>query len=107
MSKVSVTCFHFWSDWTDMTPREIDLDEWDWFELQYRCDLWYIIGSKYDKKRDKWDRYELTDHGVVGIRDLAKFIKVAGEKINKISTNNYKSDLVRQIAKIYEFVDKE
>lgn len=101
MKKVKVTCYHFWSDWTDMTPREIDVDEWNCFELQYRCETWYIIGSKYDKKNDKWYKTELTDHGIVGTLDLEKFIKVAGEKIKKISTNNYKSDLIEQVAKLH------
>ena len=104
MNKIKVTCFHFWSDWTDTTPREIDLDEWDWFELQYRCDLWYIIGYKYDKKQNKWHKQELTDHGVVGSIELAKFIKVATNKINKYSTNDYQTDLIRKVAKVYEFV---
>ena len=102
MSKVKITCFHFWSDWTDMTPREIDLDEWNWFELQYRCDLWYIIGSKYNEKQDKWYKKELSDHGVVSKNELAKFVKAAGTKINKISTNNFKSDLVKKTSELYE-----
>lgn len=102
MSKVKITCFHFWSDWTDMTPREIDLDEWNWFELQYRCDLWYIIGSKYNQKQDKWYEQELADHGVVSKYELAKFVKAAGAKINKISTNNFNTDLVKKTAELYE-----
>ena len=102
MSKVKITCFHFWSDWTDMTPREIDLDEWNWFELQYRCDLWFIIGSKYNQKQDKWYKQELADNGVVSKHELAKFVKAAGDKINKISTNNFKSDLVKKTDELYE-----
>lgn len=102
MSKVKITCFHFWSDWTDMTPREIDLDEWDWFELQYRCDSWFIIGSKYNKKQDKWRKQELSDHGVVSKHELAKFVKAATTKINKISTNNFNSDLIKQTTELYE-----
>lgn len=105
MSKIKITCFHFWSDWTDMTPREIDLDEWDWFELQYRCDLWYIIGSKYNQKQDKWCKQELADHGVVSKHELAKFVKAAGTKINKISTNNHSTDLVKKTFELYELLN--
>lgn len=100
-----VHCFHFWSDWTDINPIEIDLDEWNWFELQYRCDRWFIIGSKYDKKREKWENKDLSDHGVVGIKELANFVKVASEKINKFSTNNYKPNLAEKIVEIYKMVE--
>lgn len=60
MGKVVVRCFKFWSDWTDINPIEIDLDYWSWFELQYRCNMWYIIGAKYDRQREEWGHTELS-----------------------------------------------
>ena len=58
-----------------------------------------ISKSKYE---EKWYKQELSDHGVVSNHEVAKFVKAAGTKINKISTNNFNSDLVKKTAELYE-----
>lgn len=103
MNKVTITCYRFWSDWTDLVPVEIDIDEYNWFELQYRQDRWFIIGSKYEN--DKWHYTDLTIHGIVSIKDVANFVKVASKKINKFSTLNSMPDLIRYINEIHNYLN--
>lgn len=103
MNKVTVTCYRFWSDWTDLVPVEIDIDEYNWFELQYRQDRWFIIGSKYEN--DKWHYTDLTIHGIVSIKDVANFIKVASKKINKFSTLNSMPNLIDYINEIHNYLN--
>lgn len=33
---IKVECMHFWSDWTDIKEIEINLDEYVFFEIDYR-----------------------------------------------------------------------
>lgn len=103
MNKVTVTCYRFWSDWTDLVSVEIDIDEYNWFELQYRQDRWFIIGSKYEN--DKWHYTDLTIHGIVSIKDVANFIKVASKKINKFSTLNSMPNLIDYINEIHNYLN--
>ena len=99
MNKITITCYRFWSDWTDLVPVEIDIDEYNWFELQYRQDRWFIIGSKFEN--NKWHYTDLTIHGIISIRDVANFVKVANKKINKFSTLNSMPNLIDYINKIH------
>ena len=47
-------CMHFWSDWTDIKEIEINLDEYVFFEIDYRGqDSWHIIGNKCDNISQK------------------------------------------------------
>lgn len=103
MNKVTITCYRFWSDWTDLVPVEIDIDEYNWFELQYRQDRWFIIGSKYEN--DKWHYTDLTIHGIISTSDVAKFIKVANNKINKYSTLNSHPDLIKYINELHNYLN--
>lgn len=100
MNKVKVICYRFWSDWTDLVPVEIDINEYNWFELQYRQDRWFIIGSKYEN--DKWHYTDLTIHGIVSIKDVANFINIASKKINKFSTLNSQPNLMKYINDIFK-----
>lgn len=100
MNKVKVTCYRFWSDWTDLVPVEIDIDEYNQFELQYRQDRWFIIGLNYEN--DKWHYTDLTIHGIVSKKDVANFINVANNKIYKYSTLNSKPDLIKYINNIFK-----
>lgn len=103
MNKVTITCYRFWSDWTDLVPVEIDIDEYNWFELQYRQDRWFIIGSKYEN--DKWHYTDLTIHGIISTLDVAKFVKVANNKINKYSTLNCKPKLIDYINELHNYLN--
>lgn len=102
MNKVTVTCYRFWSDWTDLVPVEINIDGYDCFELQYRQDRWFIIGARFED--DKWYYNELTIHGIVSTHDVANFVKVANNKINKFSTLN-NGDLIEEIKNIIKLLD--
>ena len=104
MNKITITCYRFWSDWTDLVPVEIDIDEYNWFELQYRQDRWFIIGSKFEN--NKWHYTDLTIHGIISIRDVANFVKVANKKINKFSTLNSMPNLIDYINKIHNCLNQ-
>ena len=103
MNKVTVTCYRFWSDWTDLVPVEIDIDEYNWFELQHRQDRWFVIGAKYIN--EKWEYSDLTINGIVSTCDVANFVKVANNKINKFSTLNSKPKLIDYINEIHNYLN--
>ena len=59
---VKVECMHFWSDWTDIKEIEINLDEYVFFEIDYRGkDSWHIKGHKCGSEH-RWTEEELSDH---------------------------------------------
>ena len=102
-NKVTITCFRFWSDWTDLVPVEINIDEYNWFEVQYRQDRWFIIGANFIN--EKWKYSDLTIHGIVSTRDVANFVKVANNKINKFSTLNSFPNLISHIKDVIKLMD--
>lgn len=83
---VRVRCMHFWSDWTEIKDIEINVDEFIFFEVDYRGeDSWHIIGHRCNENH-KWKGTELSDHQVASIYDLAEFIS----KVNSCDKGKYK-----------------
>ena len=116
MSKiVTLTTYYFWSDWTDFRKVDIDIEEWVFFEVDFRCDSWHLIGHKYNKQSEKWEREELSNHGCF-IRDLAEFIAEAntypdksGFKRNRVSRFNnlhYSNEFYVRLNQLLNLVDK-
>ena len=88
---VKVRCFHFWSDWTELKEVEINLDEYVFFEVDYRGeDSWHIKGHKCISNY-KWVVDELSEHGVVSVLDLVDFIKAANsyDEVQKCKVSRF------------------
>ena len=85
MTNFEITCYRFWSDWTDLPKVLIDLDAWDWFIVEFRGEnSWHIIGIKDDKE------VELSLHGIL-YSSLVEFLAVMSTtKIDKWRTYAYK-----------------
>lgn len=112
---VKVSCMHFWSDWTDIKEIEINLDEYAFFEVDYRGrDNWHIIGHKCDENYN-WTTEELSDHQVTSVCDLAKFIaqanaynsgKIQPCKVSRFNNLHYVDGFYDDLSNLFELVKK-
>lgn len=106
---------HFWSDWTEIKEIEINLDEYVFFEVDYRGEnSWHIIGHKCDKNY-KWTTEELSDHEVASIYDLAKFIaqtnaydngKFQPCKVSRFNNLHYYDGFYDELTRLFDLVKK-
>jgi hypothetical protein len=87
MNLIKLNCYHIYSDYTSFYDKEINLDKYDSFELDFRDDAWHISG--FYQCNDRRISEEISDHGVLDIKSLSNFIKEAGSKIKTYSTNVY------------------
>lgn len=116
---IKLRTYYFTSDWTDFRTVDIDLDEWTYFTVNFRCDSWHLIGHKYVKKTDsyeaEWEREELSNHGCY-LQDLAEFIAEAnaypeknGLPRNRVSNFNnlhYSKKFYGRLSQLLSAVEK-
>lgn len=112
---VKVECMHFWSDWTDIKEIEINLDEYVFFEIDYRGkNSWHIKGHKCDGNYH-WTEEELSYHQVSSIYDVAKFIAQANAydngkfqpcKVSRFNNLHYDGGFYEDLQRIFELVKK-
>ena len=112
---ITVRCMHFWSDWTDIRDIEINLDDWVFFEVDYRGEnSWHIKGYKCDENY-KWTALELSDHCVCSIDDVAEFIAKANAykkakyqpcKVSRFNNLHYNDSFYDALARLLEKVKK-
>lgn len=112
---VSVKCYHFWSDWTTTTCVNIDLEKFVFFEIDYRGEnSWHIIGHRVvDEKNFKWGTEELSEHGVVGLHEVARFIKVANSynknqecKVSRFNNLHYFGGYYKELRKLFDILEE-
>lgn len=112
---VKLKTHRFSIDWTFDEEVEINLDDYVFFECEYRIDSWHLIGHKYDKKTEKWSTKELSAHWCFE-RDIAEFIykanKYASEKnafhevcmVSRFNNLHYSSSFYRSLQKVFNMV---
>ncbi len=111
-----VKCMHFWSDWTEIKDVSINLDEYVFFEVDYRGkDSWHIKGHKCDENYE-WKGDELSDHQVRSMYDVAKFIAQANTyekekscqscKVSRFNNLHYNGGFYRDLQRLFELVKK-
>lgn len=112
---VKVQCLHFWSDWTDIRDIEINLDEYQFFEIDYRGrDSWHIKGHKCDNEYN-WTEEELSDHEVSNISHVAHFIAQVNSyarskypyqscKVSRFNNLHYYNGFYEDLKKLFELV---
>ena len=112
---IKVKCYHFWSDWTDIKDIEINIDDYIFFSIEYRCNSWHIVGHKCSKENN-WTTFELSDHGVVSTRELAQFIAKANNqesekyqpcKVSRFNNLHYSGNFYYALEKLLQLIYEE
>jgi hypothetical protein len=106
-----VKCYRFWSDDTSIEKIEINIDEYSFFELDYRIEnTWHIIGHK--KLNDKWVSDNLSIHGVCGRETLVSFIRKCNSnnkyqkcKVSRFNNLHYYDGFYEELIKLLGAVD--
>lgn len=113
---VKVRCMHFWSDWTEIKDIEINVDEFIFFEVDYRGeDSWHIIGHRGNENHE-WKGTELSDHQVASIYDLAEFISKVNScdngkyqpcKVSRFNNLHYSDSFYQELQSLLALVEKK
>lgn len=114
---VKLKTHRFSIDWSYDEEVEINLDDYAFFECDFRLDSWHLIGHKYDKKTGKWSTKELSAHWCFE-RDIAEFIykanKYASEKnmfhkvckVSRFNNLHYSSGFYNSLQKVFDIVKR-
>jgi hypothetical protein len=108
---VTVECLRFWSDWTTIEKVEIDLNEWVFFQIDYRGEhSWYIVGHKV--VNDKWISEDVSLHGVAGFWTLVEFIRNVNAsnkyqkcKVSRFNNMHYYDGFYKDLIELLQEVD--
>lgn len=80
---VELKTWRYSLDWAEEEKVQVNLNEYAFFECDYRLGSWHLRGYKCDRKTYKWTSEEVSLHWVQPL-DLAEFIY----KANKYATEN-------------------
>jgi hypothetical protein len=119
MSKVSnivkLTKHEYWLDWYHDEEIEINLDDYVFFECEYRLDTWYLIGHKCNKETYTWSEEELSGHWSYP-NEIAKFIyeankyvrtnptKRQGCKVSRFNNLHYSGSFYKALQELFDMV---
>ena len=103
-------------DWSYEYIIDIDIDEWVYFEVDYRGESsWHLIGHKCDDNY-KWTEKELSYHWVT-FADMVDFIvkaKAVKDKlgytrcmVSKFKNLHYYKHFYKELARLLEAVEKK
>lgn len=84
---VKLRTYEYSIDWSYEREVEINLDEYSFFECDYRLGTWHLIGHKFDRETYKWTTEELSIHWCF-VMDVAEFIYKANKYMYE-KTNGY------------------
>ena len=111
---VKVKCIHYTYDWSYNTDVKIELDDYVFFQIDYRGrSSWHIIGYYY--KDDEWKQKELSDAGVISEKELAKFIvetnryrknEVQSCRVSRFNSLHYDSSFYGELEELLQLVKK-
>lgn len=105
---VQLECFHFWSDWTTFEKVDINLNKYQAFRIDYRCDSWHVMGYRYDGYSEKWEQDELSIHQacpqslISFIKELNKRNKPIYEFRNYHNSNGFANSLQKLLCNVFE-----
>ena len=104
-------------DWCEERKVEINLDEYVFFECDYRGDTWHLIGHKCNKKTHAWSREELSIHFCFPL-EIAEFIYKAnkyarektkgwqGVKVSRFNALHYSKDFYGALRALFNIVER-
>ena len=112
-----VNCIHYSHDWSYIITKEINLDEYVFFEIDYRGNSWHIKGHKCDPNYH-WSEEELSEHEVKDIGEVAKFIAHANAypksigkfqdcKVSRFNNLHYSDSFYEALTSLFALVKKE
>lgn len=103
-------------DWTYDETVEINLDDYVFFECDYRFDTWHLVGHICDKKTHEWSTRELSIHWCWE-REIAEFIYQAnkyekskdiihraGCRVSRFNNLHYSSGFYESLKKVLNIV---
>lgn len=118
MSKVSnivkLTKHEHWLDWYRDEEIEINLDDYVFFECDYRGDTWYLIGHKCSEAY-KWTQEQISGHWSYP-SEIAKFIysankyartkhtKWQGCKVSRFNNLHYSGSFYKALQELFDMV---
>lgn len=115
---VELHTYRFSIDWTYEEKVEINLDDYVFFECDYRLSDWHLIGHMYDKETEKWSTKELSAHWCFE-RDIADFIFKAnkydkskdiihrqGCKVSRFNNLHYSNGFYKSLQTIFKMVEQ-
>ena len=92
---VELKTWRYSLDWAEEEKVQVNLDEYAFFECDYRLGSWHLRGYKCDKKTHEWTNEEVSLHWVLPDA-LAEFIY----KANKYARE---TTMCRQVCKVSRF----
>lgn len=116
---VELTTYRFSIDWTYTEKVTINLDDYVFFECEYRCDCddWHLIGHKYNRTTEKWSTEELSNHWCHE-RSIAEFIykankyarskkaPIQGCKVSRFNNLHYGGGFYKSLQTIFNIVEQ-
>lgn len=102
-----LTCGNVCFDWYEWKDKEIDLDKYLYFELDFRMQSWHVIG--FYKQNDEWKREEISDCEASFLSLVDFIVKVDGgtfKKIHSISNCHNQDNFFEAVKKLVEGVEK-
>lgn len=99
-------------DWYRDEEIEINLDDYVFFECEYRLNTWYLIGHKCDKETYKWSEEQLSGHWNYP-REIAEFIysankyartKYQGCKVSRFNNLHYSGSFYKELQELFDMV---
>ena len=104
-SIVKIECHRYVSDWYKTETVEIDLNEWNYFTVDFRGESdWHLIGHK--SENDKWVQKEFSVHGIYR-NSLIEFIRAANShnpyqkcKVSRFNNLHYYGNFYAELAKL-------
>lgn len=114
---VKLRTYEYSIDWSYEREVEINLDEYSFFECDYRLGSWHLIGHKCDKGTYKWEAKELSIHWCY-LMDIAEFIYKANKymqektngsqscKVSRFNSLHYEGNFYKELQRLFNAVAK-
>ena len=114
---VKLRTYEYSIDWSYEREVEINLDEYSFFECDYRLGGWHLIGHKCNKETYEWTSEELSIHFCY-LMDIAEFIYKANKymyektkgyqscKVSRFNNLHYDGNFYEALQKLFGAVAK-
>lgn len=114
---VELKTWRYSLDWAEEEKVQVNLNEYAFFECDYRLGSWHLRGYKCDKKTYKWTSEEVSLHWVYPL-DLAEFIYKANKyasskefrgkhcKVSRFNNLHYSGGFYEAMEKLFAMVRK-
>lgn len=114
---IKLRTYEYSIDWSYEREVEVNLDEYAFFECDYRLGSWHLIGHKCDRETYTWTTEELSIHWCY-LMDIAEFIYKANKymcektkgyqrcKVSRFNNLHYSDDFYEALQRLLNAVAK-